>query len=41
METRAERRRRMKLMRDGFVPRYKFLEECGCAYYGYTCLGCG
>ena len=30
METRAERRRRMKLMRDEFVTQYKFVEECGC-----------
>ena len=30
METRAERRRRMRQMRDEFVTRYKFIEACGC-----------
>ena len=30
METRAERRRRLREIRDEFVTRYKFVETCGC-----------
>lgn len=30
MENRAEKRRRMKRMRDEFLTRWKFVEQCGC-----------